>query len=78
MRSIDLAWGQSIDRVSTELMQTIDNRNCTMLVLQNIKGSAHNPILDNYLVIKVIDYSDIAFNELQSLVELVVSIPERV
>ncbi len=42
-----------------------------MLVLQNIEGDSYNPIIDNYLVVKVINYADTAFNELQSLLDLV-------
>jgi hypothetical protein len=42
-----------------------------MLLLQNIEGSAYNPVLDNYLVVKVISYADTAFEELQSLLDLV-------
>jgi hypothetical protein len=42
-----------------------------MLVFQNIEGDSYNPILDNYLVLKVINYSDTAHNELQSLLDLI-------
>ena len=42
-----------------------------MLLLQNIEGDSYNPIVDNYLVVKVINYADTAFNELQSLLDLV-------
>ncbi len=42
-----------------------------MLLLQNIEGESYNPILDNYLVVRVINYTDTAFNELESLLALV-------
>ncbi len=42
-----------------------------MLVLQNIEGDSYNPILKNYLVVKVINYDETALNDLQRLLELV-------
>jgi hypothetical protein len=42
-----------------------------MLLLQNIEGDSYNPVLDNYLVVKVVSYADTAFEELQSLLDLV-------
>jgi hypothetical protein len=48
-----------------------------MLLLQNIEGSAYNPILDNYLVMNVISYTDTAFEELESLLKLVANSHEE-
>ena len=42
-----------------------------MLVFQNIEGDSYNPVIDNYLVVKVINYANTAFDELQSLLDLV-------
>ena len=48
-----------------------------MLLLQNIEGDSYNPILDNYLVVKVVSYADTAFEELQSLLDLVANSHEH-
>jgi K+-sensing histidine kinase KdpD len=48
-----------------------------MLLLQNIEGDTYNPILDNYLVVKVVNYANTAYDELQSLLDLVANSHEE-
>lgn len=48
-----------------------------MLLLQNIEGESYNPILDNFLVVRVVNYADTAFNDLQSLLDLVANSHEE-
>lgn len=42
-----------------------------MLLFQNIEGDSYNPILDNYLVVTASNYANTAFDELQSLLDLI-------
>jgi hypothetical protein len=42
-----------------------------MLLLQNIEGDSYNPILDNYLIVNVVSYTDTAFEELERLLDVV-------
>jgi hypothetical protein len=48
-----------------------------MLQFQNIEGDSYNPVIDNYLVVKVVNYTDTAFNELQGLLDLVANSHEE-
>jgi hypothetical protein len=42
-----------------------------MLLLTNIEGDKYNPVLDNYLVVRVNNYANTAYDELQALLDLV-------
>ena len=42
-----------------------------MLVTKNLDGTQFNPQLDNYLDLKVVDFMDTDFNDLQALSNLI-------
>ncbi len=48
-----------------------------MLLLQNIEGDKYNPTIDNYLVLKVVNYANTAFEELDALFRLVANSHEE-